>query len=65
MRNDVGSLSSNDRDKFLKRIRSKCRILEMVGVLNGIWYIFKCAYHAFVEKMNEYISELTINNFFP
>lgn len=37
----------------------------MVGVLNGIWYIFKCAYHAFVEKMNEYISELTTNNFFP
>lgn len=64
MRNDVGSLSSNDRDKFLKRIRSKCRIFEMVGVLNGIWYIFKCVYYVFVEKMNEYISELIINNFF-
>lgn len=65
MRNDVGRLRSNHIDKFFKIIRSQCRILEMVESLNGIRYTFKCAYPACVEKMNEYINELTVNNFFP
>lgn len=61
MRNDVGIWCGNHIDKFFRGIISKCGILEVVEVLNGIWYILKCASPTFVEKVNEYINELTID----